>query len=138
MQPFAIQMLSIWRFGILFEAPRSQNRILTAMKRIILTLTLLGFFAISAFSGAPTKPNEPCDKPTIKSVQSEEKLVLCLSGIKTDGLLLKVFSSNGQLIENVKLEGEKESYEMDKPEKGIYWVSMTKDKTAKFERVMVK
>ena len=108
------------------------------MKKRLTALLFIGLFSFSAFGVTPPLLSKPCDKTQITSVQNENKLIICLSGMNTDGLLLKVFSPSGVLIEHVKLEGNKTSYEMNKPEKGIYWISMTNEKIAKFERVLVK
>ncbi len=103
-------------------------------------ITTLVLTALLIFTIAPVKATEgepPCNSK-VKTIDKGDKLILCLNDIKTDGLSLKVFNPDGLIIERTTLKGETNNYEMNKPERGIYWVSMKNGPEVKCERFIVR
>lgn len=104
------------------------NKLLTAL----LTTFLLQF-------GSPTiaAESEPCDK-NLKTIDKGDKIVICFNEIKTNGLILKVFNPEGMIIDSATLDQSNDNYEIDKPESGIYWVSMKNGSQLKFQKIIVR
>ncbi|MGB0429475.1 MAG: T9SS type A sorting domain-containing protein [Bacteroidia bacterium] len=104
------------------------------MKRIITLLTaLLLLLAVPTIA----KQGEPCNTKLI-AIDKGDKLVLCISDIETNGLLVKVFNPKGMIIENTTLSGKATNYTINKPAKGVYWVSMKNGSEVKVERFIVR
>ncbi|MFY0673945.1 MAG: T9SS type A sorting domain-containing protein [Bacteroidia bacterium] len=104
------------------------KKLLTAL--IAATFLLLGG-PISASDG------EPCNK-NVKTIDKGDKIVICLNEMDSDGLNLKVYNPEGMIIESTTLNSPNENYEIDKPESGIYWVSMKNQSQQKFQRLIIR
>ncbi|MBI1183155.1 T9SS type A sorting domain-containing protein [bacterium] len=103
------------------------------MTRIITSL-LLALFLLMAV----TVPASATGDLTITHAELEDKVVIKLEGIETDGWRLRIFTNQGKLIENKLLSPHTTSYEMLHPDKGMYWLSLKNGDQTTFKLINIQ
>ncbi|MBI3143208.1 MAG: hypothetical protein HYZ16_10305 [Bacteroidetes bacterium] len=102
----------------------------------ILAFLLILSIVATQFSGAHAHDLLPKGQRII-SYQVNNKLVIELSSINTDGLRLQLFSESGDMVESVLLRAGTASHQMEKPTAGVYLLFLKKESAVAIKRLRV-
>ena len=107
------------------------------MNRFILSILLAGIFISLTPLTAKETPTTADHSLSIISVVKETVVRVDLKNEVIDGYVFSLYNQNGSLLDKRVLEGATSSLEFDKPDRGVYWVSMKKGLSTGFKRFSI-